>query len=154
MAVAVLLAAHQQSVPEKSTLPTDAALHRHRKKERRTMPVVSSPISAGDALDSFDRADYHFDFSSLLPDAAEIISSQTVTMSAAGVAAGLLMTDPAAPSIHPDGKGVVVWFSVTSGSQNSTLFDSAGTSFLVEVSINTNQLRKYQRTFDLKVKQQ
>jgi hypothetical protein len=118
------------------------------------MPVVTSPIAFAAALDPADVADYKCDFSGVINQPGESMTSQSVVLSSAAVAAGLLSNAPSAPAISSDGKGVVIWFSVSSGQQSATIFDSAGTDFLFEVTVNTSQARRFQRTFSLKVKQQ
>jgi hypothetical protein len=117
------------------------------------MPAVKTPTAMTASLDPSDRADYQFDFSGLL-DASETVVSHTTALYSAAVAAGLLINDIAAPAIHPDGKGIVVWFTVASGSQNAAAFDNDGTDYLIECLVGTSASRKFQRTFKLNVKHQ
>ena len=118
------------------------------------MPTVNSPIAFADALDPADQLDYAIDFSSLITQSGETISSQQVVLSAAAVAAGVQINQPAAPAISSSGKALVVWFSVATGQQAAAAFDGDGTAYLLEASITTSQQRKVQRTFTIRIKQQ
>lgn len=119
-----------------------------------TSPGNQLPVGAAEAArprDPSDRAPLALDFSALLGDGVEIDEIVSLTMSAAGNAAGITIDEatPRLPIIEEDGgQRIQIWLGVAEGSRNDTAFLGAGLKVGVAALIRTNEdaYREYERT--------
>lgn len=129
------------------------------KGEASTVALVGSPENSAIwtiPLDPSDRAPYVMDWTPFLLGTARIASVQRITVSAAGVAAGLTIeTGERAPIIGTDGKAVRLRLRVADDMQNSVIFTGEGVQVAIAALIRTNAaiFDEYERTWILTVKQ-
>lgn len=134
-----------------------------------TFPALAGASSPGDQLpvgavtaerprDPSDRGPLAFDFSAILGDGVEIDEIVSLTMSAAGVAAGVAIdqADPRLPIVDEGaGQKLQIWLAVAENKRNDPVFQGAGLKVGISALIRTNEaaFRDYERTGVVTVRQ-
>lgn len=101
-------------------------------------------------LDPSDLKDYIADWTDLLDDQGDTISSFTTTRTSDAIAAGLEIDSEA---LVTGNKKIRIWFKVNAANQDDAGF-TKGVSLGTEIEIVTTGSRTIEKTFNLLVKQQ
>lgn len=104
-------------------------------------------------MDPTDEVDYVCEFDELLEVGETITSGFTVAPTVESAATGFEISTTVPPSLVDGDQNVLIWAQVNSANQEDDVFSDDGIQVAVEVTINTNQSRKYQRTWLITVKQ-
>ena len=86
--------------------------------------------------------------------AGETITSYTLALPAEAVAAGLIIRADAGREMTLVGNALTFWLSIDPSLASSSIFDGAGVTLPLELTVNTSGLRRKQKTSTITVKQQ
>lgn len=86
--------------------------------------------------------------------AGETITSYTLALPAEAVAAGLIIRADAGREMTLVGNALMFWLSIDPSLASSSIFDGAGVTLPLELTVNTSGLRRKQKTSTITVKQQ
>lgn len=111
------------------------------------MAIPPTAVVWTESMDPSDVLDFSINAASLL-ESGESISSYTVIAGPESVLLGLTVG-----STNLAGNVIYVWLSVEASKQNDNAFLGAGATLPIEITVNTNRSRKWQRTAVVKVAQ-
>ena len=116
------------------------------------MSTNSASVFAG-PMDPTDEVDYVGEFDDILEAGETISAGFMVSPTTEGAALGFEIGTTFPPSLETGDQRVLFWAQVNATNQADAVFDDDGTQIPVEITIDTTDSRKYQRTFLITVKQ-
>lgn len=120
------------------------------------MAIALSALEWSQALNPGDTVDFDVDLTGRLLEVGETVASYTLTLSAASIAAGLVLGTGSYASSQPTATSLLFWFSIASGHVADSAFDGTGAVLDMELLVTTTNVppRIRQRTLLLHVARQ